>query len=421
MRLSLIGSGYVGIVTGACFSSLGHDVTLVDVVEEKVRLINSGIPTVYEKDLDTLVSMGVNRGTLRATNHLESAVASTEITFICVGTPSRQDGTQDTQYIEKVSEEIGASLKKKDGYHIVIVKSTVLPGTTIRTVGKIIEMTSGKRAGRDFGLGMNPEFLKEGDAVSDFMKPDRIVVGYNDDRTRDFMQKLYAPLDVPMLFTDCTTAEMIKYASNVFLSARVALINELGNVAKRIGVDIRAVSKAVGMDRRIGPFFLNAGAGFGGSCFRKDASAISLMGRKLGAETPIIDAVLSQNEKQPLKLLELLEKHGPVSGRTVAVLGLAFKPDSDDIREAPSIKVVSALIGKGAKVVAFDPAAMENFKKLFPAIDYAESAAAAVGRSDAVVVVTEWEEFSDPELYGSRLVVDGRGVTKTKNYEGICW
>ncbi|MBX8637564.1 MAG: UDP-glucose/GDP-mannose dehydrogenase family protein [Thermoplasmata archaeon] len=421
MRLSLIGSGYVGIVTGACFSSLGHDVTLVDVVEEKVRLINSGIPTVYEKDLDTLVSGGVKRGTLRATNHLESAVASTEITFICVGTPSRQDGTQDTQYIEKVSEEIGASLKNKDGYHIVIVKSTVLPGTTIRTVGKIIEMTSGKKAGRDFGLGMNPEFLKEGDAVSDFMKPDRIVVGYNDDRTRDFMQKLYAPLDVPMLFTDCTTAEMIKYASNVFLSARVALINELGNVAKRIGVDIRAVSKAVGMDRRIGPFFLNAGAGFGGSCFRKDASAISLMGRKLGAETPIIDAVLSQNEKQPLKLLELLEKHGPVSGRTVAVLGLAFKPDSDDIREAPSIKVVSALIGKGAKVVAYDPAAMENFKKLFPAIDYAESATAAVARSDAVVVVTEWKEFSDPELYGGRLVVDGRGVTKTKNYEGICW
>ena len=421
MRLSLIGSGYVGIVTGACFSSLGHDVTLVDVVEEKVRLINSGIPTVYEKDLDTLVSGGVKRGTLRATNHLESAVASTEITFICVGTPSRQDGTQDTQYIEKVSEEIGASLKNKDGYHIVIVKSTVLPGTTIQTAGKIIEMTSGKKAGRDFGLGMNPEFLKEGDAVSDFMKPDRIVVGYNDDRTRDFMQKLYAPLDVPMLFTDCTTAEMIKYASNVFLSARVALINELGNVAKRIGVDIRAVSKAVGMDRRIGPFFLNAGAGFGGSCFRKDASAISLMGRKLGAETPIIDAVLSQNEKQPLKLLELLEKHGPVSGRTVAVLGLAFKPDSDDIREAPSIKVVSALIGKGAKVVAYDPAAMENFKKLFPAIDYTESATAAVARSDAVVVVTEWKEFSDPELYGGRLVVDGRGVTKTKNYEGICW
>ncbi|MDH2905715.1 MAG: UDP-glucose/GDP-mannose dehydrogenase family protein [Methanomassiliicoccales archaeon] len=421
MRLSLIGSGYVGIVTGACFSSLGHDVTLVDVVEEKVRLINSGIPTVYEKDLDTLVSGGVKRGTLSATNHLESAVASTEITFICVGTPSRQDGTQDTQYIEKVSEEIGASLKNKDGYHIVIVKSTVLPGTTIQTVGKIIEMTSGKKAGRDFGLGMNPEFLKEGDAVSDFMKPDRIVVGYNDDRTRDFMQKLYAPLDVPMLFTDCTTAEMIKYASNVFLSARVALINELGNVAKRIGVDIRTVSKAVGMDRRIGPFFLNAGAGFGGSCFRKDASAISLMGRKLGAETPIIDAVLSQNEKQPLKLLELLEKHGPVSGRTVAVLGLAFKPDSDDIREAPSIKVVSALIGKGAKVVAYDPAAMENFKKLFPAIDYAESATAAVARSDAVVVVTEWKEFSDQELYGRRLVVDGRGVTKTKNYEGICW
>ncbi len=421
MKLSLVGSGYVGVVTGACFSSLGNEVTLVDVIEEKVRLINSGIPTVYEKDLETLVSKGVSSDRLRATTNLGSAVNSTDMTFICVGTPSRLDGTQDAHYIENVSEEIGKSLREKEGHHMVIVKSTVLPGTTEKTVRGIIEKVSGKKAGRDFGIGMNPEFLKEGDAVNDFMHPDRVVIGYLDEKTKNALEKLYAPLGAPMVFTDCTTAEMIKYASNVFLSARVALINELGNAAKQIGVDIRVVAKAIGMDRRIGSHFLNAGAGFGGSCFRKDASAISFMAKELGAETPIIDAVLSQNEKQPLKLVELLEKKGTVSGRKVAVLGLAFKPGSDDIRDAPSIRVVTALIEKGAKVVAFDPAAMENFKKLFPSIEYAESAAAAVNRADSVIVVTEWKEFSAPELYGSRPVVDGRGITKTENYEGICW
>ncbi len=421
MKLSLIGSGYVGIVTGACFSSLGHHVTLVDVIEEKVRMINAGIPTAYEKDLDRLVSEGVRRGTLRATTELGSAVSSADIIFICVGTPSRPDGTQDTRHIEEVSGKIGAALRTAEDYHTVVVKSTVLPGTTIQKVRGIIEKESGKRAGKDFGLGMNPEFLKEGDAVSDFMKPDRIVAGCIDNRTRETLEKLYSTFAAPIVFTDCTTAEMIKYASNVFLAARVALINELGNAAKQIGVDIRIVARATGMDRRIGPLFLNAGAGFGGSCFRKDASAISSLARELGTETPITDAVISQNEKQPLRLIELLEKDGPVSGRTIAVLGLAFKPGSDDIRDAPSIKVVSSLIEKGAKIVAFDPAAMENFKKLFPAIDYAASAAAAIGRSDAVVVVTEWKEFSDPELYGSRHVVDGRGITETKNYEGICW
>ncbi len=421
MKLSLIGSGYVGMVTGACFSSLGHEVTLVDVIEEKVKLVNAGIPTVYEKGLETLVAGGVGRGMLRATTDLRGAVSSTDATFICVGTPSRPDGTQDTHHIEDASEQIGRSLKNGERHHVIIVKSTVLPGTTMQSVRERIEMSSGKKAGRDFGLGMNPEFLKEGDAVNDFLHPERIVVGYLDERTKETLRELYQPIGAPMVFTDCTTAEMIKYASNVFLSARVALINELGNVAKQIGVDIRTVAKAIGMDRRIGPLFLNAGAGFGGSCFRKDASAISQMARERGTGTPIIDAVLLQNERQPLRLIELLEKNGPVLGKTVAVLGLSFKPESDDIREAPSIKVVSALVERGARVVAFDPAAMENFKKLFPAIVYAESAAAAVQISDAVVVVTEWKEFSDPELYGSRLVVDGRGVTKTKNYEGICW
>jgi UDPglucose 6-dehydrogenase len=421
VKLSIVGSGYVGIVTGACLSRIGNEVLMVDAVESKVRQINTGVPTVYERGLDEIVASSVEVGRLRATNSIESAVNSSDLSFICVGTPSKEGGEQNLDYIMKVSEELGTSIKRKRGYHTVVVKSTVVPGTTERVVKKIIENASRKKAGKDFGLGMNPEFLKEGDAVNDFMKPDRVVIGSFDETTRKKLEDIYRPLAAPMIFTDCTTAEMIKYASNIFLSARVALINEIGNVSKHLGIDTRVVARAIGMDRRIGPLFLNAGAGFGGSCFRKDASAFSSLASKLGVETPIVDAVLSQNEKQPLKLVEMLEKRMNIKGKRVAVLGLSFKPDSDDVRDAPSIKVVSELLRKRADVVAFDPRAMDNFRKLFPGVIYAASPEEAVGRSDAVIIVTEWKEFSDPNIYGEKLVVDGRGVTKTRNYEGICW
>ncbi len=421
MKLSIVGSGYVGMVTGACFSRIGNDVIMVDSVESKVKLVNAGIPTVYEKDLEEIVAGTVREGRLKAVNSIDKAINSSDLSFICVGTPSTSDGKQNLDYIKKVSEEIGMSIRRKAGYHTVVVKSTVVPGTTEGVVKKIIENISGKKAGIDFGLGMNPEFLKEGDAVNDFMKPDRVVIGSFDETTKKVLEDIYAPFTAPKIFTDCTTAEMIKYASNIFLSARVALINEIGNVSKVLGIDTRVVARTIGMDRRIGPLFLNAGAGFGGSCFRKDASAFSSLADELGVDTPIVDAVLTQNERQPLKLVEMLEKRMKIAGKRVAVLGLSFKPDSDDVRDAPSIRVVGELLKKGAEVIAFDPKAMENFRKLFPGITYAASPAEAAGGSDAIIIVTEWKEFSDPLIYGGKLVVDGRGVTKTSNYEGICW
>ncbi|MCL5253952.1 MAG: UDP-glucose/GDP-mannose dehydrogenase family protein [Candidatus Thermoplasmatota archaeon] len=421
MKLSIVGSGYVGMVTGACFSRVGNDVIMVDSIESKVKLVNAGIPTVYEKDLEEIVAGTVREGRLKAVNSIDNAINSSDLSFICVGTPSNSDGKQNLDYIKKVSEEIGMSIRRKAGYHIVVVKSTVIPGTTEGSVKKIIENISGKKAGTDFGLGMNPEFLKEGDAVNDFMKPDRVVIGSFDETTKKVLEDIYAPFTAPKIFTDCTTAEMIKYASNIFLSARVALINEIGNVCKVLGIDTRVVAKTIGMDRRIGPLFLNAGAGFGGSCFRKDASAFSSLADELGVETPIVDAVLTQNERQPLKLIEMLEKRMKIAGKRVAVLGLSFKPDSDDVRDAPSIRVVRELLKKGAEVIAFDPKAMENFRELFPGITYAASPAEAADGSDAIIIVTEWKEFSDPLIYGGKLVVDGRGVTKTRNYEGICW
>ncbi|MBX8633846.1 MAG: UDP-glucose/GDP-mannose dehydrogenase family protein [Candidatus Thermoplasmatota archaeon] len=421
MKLSIVGSGYVGMVTGACFSRIGNDVIMVDSVESKVKLVNAGIPTVYEKDLEEIVAGTVREGRLKAVNSIDKAINSSDLSFICVGTPSTSDGKQNLDYIKKVSEEIGMSIRRKAGYHTVVVKSTVVPGTTEGVVKKIIENISGKKAGIDFGLGMNPEFLKEGGAVNDFMKPDRVVIGSFDETTKKVLEDIYAPFTAPKIFTDCTTAEMIKYASNIFLSARVALINEIGNVSKVLGIDTRVVARTIGMDRRIGPLFLNAGAGFGGSCFRKDASAFSSLADELGVDTPIVDAVLTQNERQPLKLVEMLEKRMKIAGKRVAVLGLSFKPDSDDVRDAPSIRVVGELLKKGAEVIAFDPKAMENFRKLFPGITYAASPAEAAGGSDAIIIVTEWKEFSDPLIYGGKLVVDGRGVTKTSNYEGICW
>lgn len=421
MKISIVGSGYVGLVTGACLAKLGNSVVLIDVIEEKIQRINSRRPTVFEPGLDAVLSEAVGKGALRATADFSDGIGTTELTFICVGTPSRDDGSQDLTQVAGAAESIGSVLKEKSDYHSVVTKSTVVPGTTLKTVGPIVERASGKRAGVDFGLGMNPEFLKEGDAVNDFFRPDRVVIGAVDAKTRERLSELYSPLAVPVFHTDCTTAEMIKYSSNIFLAARVALVNELGNVSKALGIDVREVAKAVGMDRRIGPLFLKAGAGFGGSCFRKDASALSRKARELGVSTPIIDSVLMQNDAQPLRLVELLEGKLKIKGKRIAVLGLSFKPNSDDVRDAPSLKVVDALAVRGAYVVAYDPVASDNFRKLRPDIEYAKSARSAVNSSDAVVIVTEWEEFSDPMLYGTKPVIDGRGITKTENYEGVCW
>ncbi len=419
MKVSIIGTGYVGLVSGVCFAELGHQVLCVDTVREKVNSINDGVPPIFEEGLEELLRTHLASGSFRATNDY-SEVPETEITFLCVGTPSHEDGSLDLKYLLKAAEDLGKALAKKKGRHTVVVKSTVPPNTTRDVVGPLLLKISGRSA-EDLGLAMNPEFLKEGMAVKDFLHPDRVVIGASDDRTYQEVASLYEKVEAPVLRTDLSTAEMIKMASNAFLASRISLVNELGNLCKSLGLDFREVAKGVGMDPRVGPLFLKAGCGFGGSCFPKDVKSIRAQARSLGVRTDMLDATLSVNERQPRKVVELLEKRTEVYGSTVAVLGLAFKPGTDDIREASSLIVVAELLRKGANVRAYDPQAMDNFKREFPQITYCASAKECLKGADSALILTEWQELSDPTLYGSMLVVDGRGVTKTNNYEGICW
>ncbi len=419
MKVSIIGTGYVGLVSGVCFAELGHHVVCVDNVVEKVRRINEGVPPIFEEGLEEMLGRHLASGSFRATNDY-SEVPDTDITFLCVGTPSHEDGTLDLRYLLKATEDLGKALSKKKERHTVVVKSTVPPNTTRDVVGPLLLKTSGRTA-EELGLAMNPEFLKEGMAVKDFLNPDRVVIGASDDRTYEEVASLYDRIEAPLLRTDTSTAEMVKMASNAFLAARISLVNELGNLCKSLGLDFREVAKGVGMDPRVGPLFLKAGCGFGGSCFPKDVRSIRAQARSLGVRTDMLDATLSVNERQPRRIIELLERRTEVYGSTVAVLGLAFKPGTDDIREASSLTVVAELLRKGATVRAYDPQAMDNFKREFPQIIYCHSAKECLKGADTALILTEWQEFSDPSLYGSMLVVDGRGVTKTNNYEGICW
>lgn len=419
MYVSIIGTGYVGLVSGVCFAELGHRVLCVDTVKTKVESINAGTPPIFEEGLEEMLRRHLASGSFRATSD-HSEVPGTDITFLCVGTPSHGDGSLDLRYLLKATEDLGKALAKKEGRHTVVVKSTVPPNTTRDVVGPLLLSSSGRSA-EDLGLAMNPEFLKEGMAVKDFLNPDRVVIGASDERTYEKVASLYERLQAPMLRTDLSTAEMIKMTSNAFLAARISLVNELGNLCKSLGLDFREVARGVGMDPRVGPLFLKAGCGFGGSCFPKDVRSIRAQARSLGVRTDMLDATLSVNERQPRRVIELLEKRTEVYGSTVAVLGLAFKPGTDDIREASSLTVVAELLRKGAKVRAYDPQAMDNFKREFPQIAYCASAKECLKGADSALILTEWQEFSDPALYGSMLVVDGRGVVKTNNYEGICW
>ncbi|MDD1772167.1 MAG: UDP-glucose/GDP-mannose dehydrogenase family protein [Methanomassiliicoccales archaeon] len=420
MKVSVIGTGYVGLVSGVCFSELGHDVVCVDTIKEKVDRINAGVPPIFEEGLETLLQKHLADGSFHATLDLKE-VLRTDMTFLCVGTPSLDDGSLDLRYVLKASEDLGKLLNQKRGRHVVVVKSTVLPNTTRDVISPIIQRTSGKRLGDELGMAMNPEFLKEGMAVADFLGPDRVVIGAMDERTCEEVASLYKAIEAPLMRTDPSTAEMIKMASNAFLAARISLVNELGNLSKELGLDFREVAKGVGLDPRIGPLFLRAGCGFGGSCFPKDVRSVRARGAELGLRTEMLDATLSVNERQPLRVVDLLQNKMDVDGTTVAVLGLAFKPGTDDIREASSLTVVAELLRRGAKVRAYDPQAMPNFKRLFKDVNYCGSTKECLAGARAALILTEWKEFADPTLYGDMLVVDGRGITKTNNYEGICW
>ncbi|MCQ1535110.1 UDP-glucose/GDP-mannose dehydrogenase family protein [Methanosarcina sp. KYL-1] len=427
MKVSVIGSGYVGSVTAACFADAGHEVVCVDVDEKKVEQINKGVPPIYEEGLEELLQKYAGKR-LIATTDYEFAVKETEISFICVGTPSGEDGSIDLSIVRAAAGSIGAALKEKEGYHVVVVKSTVVPETTEKVVLPILEEKSGRKAGKDLGVAMNPEFLREGKAVYDFMHPDKIVVGAIDRKAGDLVSELYRDFGCEVTRTIPRTAEMIKYANNSFLATKISFANEIGNICKKMGIDTYEVMQAVGKDFRISPNFLNSGAGFGGSCFPKDVKALIGKAKDIGYSPVLLESVIAVNEKQPLLMTELLQKKiGDPEGRKIAVLGLAFKNDTDDIRESRAIPVIAELLRLGAKVSAYDPMAADSMKKVFPTIEYFESAAEALKDAEACLVMTEWEEFKtlDSEFEGmkEKIVIDGRRVIKAKNvdYEGLCW
>ena len=411
----------MGLVTGACFAKLGNRVICMDIDEMKIDMINRGLSPLYEEGLGELLI--TYRDNIEATTDYGYALRNSDVTFICVGTPSKSDGSFDLSFVRAVAEEIGKQLKEKEEWHLVVVKSTVLPGTTRDVVLPIVEKHSGKRVGRDFGLAMNPEFLREGVAVKDFLEPDRIVIGCYDERSRDVLRALYKVFSCPIVETSLSAAEMIKYASNAFLATKISFINEIGNLCKRAGVDTYEVADGMGLDERIGRAFLDSGIGWGGSCFPKDLHALIAWAQELGENPRILERVVEVNDLQPLKIIELLKRHVPLlTGRVIGVFGLAFKPGTDDVRGSRALPIVKQLLEEGAIVKAYDPEAMENFKKLYPQIEYCSSAEDALS-SDAVLILTRWEEFRKLD-YKGKVVIDGRRLEeakKAKIYEGVCW
>jgi len=422
MKISVIGSGYVGIVTGMCFAELGNEVIFVDVDQKKIDLINSGTAPIYEVGLDELITKVQDN--ILATDDYHFALQNSEITFICVGTPSNEDGSLNTEYIESAAKEIGTVLHDKKAYHSVIMKSTVLPGTTENIVQKIIEEYSRKLAGTGFGIGSNPEFLKEGVALNDFKNPDRIVMGVTDTKTQNLLEDIYSSFSCEKYITTIKTAEMIKYASNAFLATKISFANEIGNICKSHGIDTKDVFTGVGFDKRINPSFFESGIGFGGSCFPKDVRALIAGARECGESARILESVVRVNEEQPKKMITLLKKHmSDLKGKRIGILGLAFKPDTDDIRESRAIPVIEGLLANGASVLAYDLLAEENMKKMFPVIEYVSSPDLLYS-ADALLITTAYHEFEDLD-YHDKIVIDGRRTKKAEEealvYEGVCW
>lgn len=442
MRISIIGTGYVGLVTGACLAEKGHDVTCVDINVDRVAALNRAESPIFEAGLEDLLKKNAGRG-LRATTDLRTAVESTDLTLIAVGTPF--NGVEiDLTAVLGAARQIGEALKGKAAYHVVAVKSTVVPGTTDSRVLPVLEEASGKRAGADFGVGMNPEFLSEGEAVNDFLFPDRIVLGGIDQRTIDLLEEVYRPFgpEVPRLKTNPRTAEMIKYASNALLAALISFSNELANAGAAIGgIDTVDVMRGVRLSqyfrgRTSDGFppisaFLHAGCGFGGSCLPKDVSALIAHGQNAGVPMRLLESVIQINRGQPGKIVELLTKHWPnLEGIRVAVLGLSFKPETNDVRESPAFPIMRDLLRRGVALKAYDPVANHEAKAVIsdPNVVYAESLREATDNVDAVIVVTPWKEFVRdlPSVLRGRapqpVVVDARRAfdrTSFARYEGI--
>lgn len=424
MKVAVVGAGYVGVCTGVALAELGHEVRLLDVDAAKVASLAEGRAPFHEPGLEEALGAVVRAGRASAATDARAGAAWADVVLLAVGTPSAADGSLDLRHVEAAARDAGEGLRGRRDFPVVAVKSTVLPGTARNVVAPAVAAASGLAPGRDVGVGSNPEFLAEGSALRDARAPDRVVVGADDARTRDRLLELWAKVDAPKVAVDTATAELAKYASNAFLAARVALANEVANLAERAGADSEDVLHIVGLDRRIGPHFLRAGAGFGGSCFPKDLAALAAAERAAGLPDGLLAATLAGNARQPLEVVRILEEElGSLAGRRVALLGLAFKTDTDDVRETRALPIFQALRAKGATVVVHDPLATRNFLALAPDAVAAPTVEAALAGADAAVLQLEHDAYRkvDPRAFAAlraKLVVDGRRNFRPADFAG---
>lgn len=413
MHIAVIGTGYVGLVTGACFAEFGVDVICVDVDEDKIARLLKGILPIYEPGLDQLVAKNAQAGRLRFTTDVSQAVQQSLVIFLAVGTPPKADGSPDLSFVEAAAGSIADHM---NDYKVIVTKSTVPIGTGERIRELINER---KKTKANFGVVSNPEFLREGAAINDFMRPDRVVIGSRDEEAVAIMKDLYRPLyliEAPFVITSLEAAELTKYAANAFLATKVSFINEIANLCDKIGCDVHDVARAIGMDKRIGSKFLHPGPGFGGSCFPKDTRALASVARQYDCTSQIVDAVIDVNQRQgEHMLLKIRKLVGDLKGKTIAVLGLAFKPETDDMREAPAIGIIKSLLDDGASVRAYDPVAKSEAMKVLPDIVYADDEYAAVTGADALVFVTEWNQFRALDLIRIRDLMKSPKVADLRN------
>ncbi len=398
MNVVMIGAGYVGLVSGACFAEFGAEVTCVDKQADRVAALREGRIPIYEPGLDALVARNVAGGRLRFSTDLAAAVADADLVFIAVGTPTRRgDGHADLKYVYAAAEEIAQNLA---GYTVIVDKSTVPVGTA-REVSRVISKTNPEA---DFDVASNPEFLREGSAIGDFMRPDRVVLGVESERAEKLLRELYRPLNLieaPILVTDLESAELIKYAANAFLATKISFINEMSQLCEKTGADVNAVAKGMGMDKRIGNKFLHAGPGYGGSCFPKDTLALNRMAQEHGVSSRIVEAVVEVNASQKARMVAKIREAlgGSEADKTLAVLGLTFKPETDDMRDAPALAILPALADRGATIRAHDPQGMHEAKPLLPeSIDYVDDLMDAIRGADAVILMTEWNQYRGLDL-----------------------
>lgn len=419
MNIAVIGSGYVGLVSGTCFADFGFSVTCVDKDAQKIAQLHSGQIPIYEPGLEDLVTKNVQRGTLAFSTNLKESVAKADVVFIAVGTPTRRgDGFADLSYVYDATQEIAQAIH---GYTVVVTKSTVPVGTG-REVHKILEKTCSKE---DFDVASNPEFLREGSAIDDFMRPDRVVVGTTSDRARQVMATLYRPLyliETPVVYTSLETAELIKYAANAFLATKISFINEMADLCEKCGADIQDVAKGMGLDNRIGRKFLHPGPGYGGSCFPKDTLALVKTAQQFGAPTSIVEAVVQSNDRRKKAMVQRIIQAmgGSVKGKKIGCLGATFKPNTDDMRESPSLTILPDLCAEGAHVVVFDPQGEKEGKELLPQVSWVSKSRDAIQGQEALLILTEWNEFRalDPrdikDLLVTPLVIDCRNIFDPK-------